>query len=647
MFIVLFLIGPISSVILVGMKMFSTYLPVGDDPGNWLKRINAFGGNTTPLWNENLLSYPPLFHLLGVIISFIIGDSVTGLKISALIVFFLIPISTGWLIYKISNSKEAVVIGSFLASFLPMHYEMIWWGAYPNLLGFALLPFAIYSLIRALDSGTTIRNIVYMILATLLLTMTHHITSVTFAGIIGIVCIVLILIRYLSLRFLITAISSILIVVSYLAFLIKSGYLINNPTVVKADLYEKLLWSFKDQILLYIFIVSSIIGILALITSWRYSAAIILSAWIISPVLIASSQFLGVNLDVGRLMLFLGIPMVVSSSIAMPEFKKMGRIIKEKLENDDQEKYEYSIEVNIDKVIPAILLITAMFLGPVASLPTNEGAYVYYDWLSRDLGAYSIEEKSQVLDWIKANTDVEDTIVAGYHLGRWIEGYAGRRVLMDIPLSSIAVREEFYRSLTAQAVLSSNYAVANGYFLIYDQSPLAPTFAPLIYVSREWGYDPVVYLDDSFVRFKFVRDDNEWIEAPFKSWLYGLDVKETSISKTFKLYYQTIALRINKSLEIAPYSPYFTLRYEVVPTVDAKIKEVQIFFFLAWGKTIKDFKIIDNGFRLMTESSEIVVEFDKKVSHIEAGIYPEFNQHRVQITLPLKQEGDSFIITIK
>jgi hypothetical protein len=61
-YIALFLSGPAVSGALIGAKMFTEYLPPGDDPGNWLKRINAFLGNTYPLWSENLASYPPLFH---------------------------------------------------------------------------------------------------------------------------------------------------------------------------------------------------------------------------------------------------------------------------------------------------------------------------------------------------------------------------------------------------------------------------------------------------------------------------------------------------------------------------------------------------------------------------------------------------------
>ena len=643
-YLVVFLIGPIISGTLIGVKMFSNYLPAGDDPGNWLKRINAFLGNTYPLWNENLLTYPPLFHAIGAVVSLICGDSVIGMKVLATLIFVLIPVVSGWFVYRISGNKHTAIAASLIISFLPMHYEMIWWGAYPNLLGMMLLPIGIYRIIRILQGWSSNKDLAYLVLFSLIIALTHHITAVVFAAILAITCVVLLAFRILSVRFGITALVSVNVIIAYIVSLMKFGYMVNNPVVVPVDLYEKLLWAFKSPIVLYILIVSSVIGVLLLVGTWRYFEGIVISAWIVAPLLLACSQYVGVGLDVGRLTLFLGMPMVLASTMIMPRLRELGRISRS---SEGGEESGYEVEINLDKALPAILVITLIIMMPIAAYSTNEAAYDYYDWLSRDYRTYSQAERLQLLDWIKANTNSNDVIVAGYHLGRWIEGYSGRRVLMDIPLSTIAVRDEFYRSLAAQAMLQSNYEVANGYFMIDDQSPLAPTFSPLIKISNTWGYDPIIYLDDSFVRFKFVRNGREWIEAPFKSWLVGFDMEDRGGLRIFKLSYQTIALQINKTLEISSDTAYFTIRYDVKPVVKAELKEARISFFLAWGKTIKKFNATEEGFRLFTGSSEIMVEFDRRPSRIEAGIYEEFNQHRVFVVLPLKKSGDTFTITFR
>lgn len=643
-FLALFLSGPIASGVLIGVKMFSSYLPTGDDPGNWLKRINAFLGNTYPLWSENLLTYPPLFHAVAALISLICGDPVIGMKILAVIVFALIPVTSGLLVYKISNNKHTAIVASLIVSFLPMHYEMIWWGAYPNLLGMAMLPIGVYCIVRILQGNSSNRDLMYLIVSSLLIAFTHHITAVVFAAILAITCIALIILGMLSTRFGIASLVSINVIIAYIASLMRFGYMVSNPVSVPIDLYEKLLWAFKSPIIFYILIVSSIIGILFLVGAWMFFEAIVISAWIIAPLLIACSQYIGVGVDVGRLTLFLGVPTVLASTLIMPRLREIGRVFRAVGEGEEQ---SYEVEINLDKALPAILIITLLVMTPILAYSTNEVAFDYYDWYSRDYRSYSQEERLQLLGWIKANTNFDDVIVAGYHLGRWIEGYSGRRVLMDIPFTTIAVRDEFYRSLSAQAILYSNYEISNGYFMVDDQSPLAPTFCPVIKVSTEWGYDPIVYLDDSFVRFTFIRDGKEWVEAPFKSWLLDFDANDRGDLKTFSLSYQTMALRINKTLTMTPNTAYFTIRYDVKPVVEAELKDARISFFLAWGKTIKKFNATERGFRLSTESSEIIVEFDKEPSHIEAGIYEEFNQHRVFVVLPLKKDGDSFTITFR
>ncbi|HID05362.1 MAG TPA: hypothetical protein EYP20_06105, partial [Aigarchaeota archaeon] len=181
LYLILFIAGPISSGVLVGSRMFSTYLPVGDDPGNWLKRALAFAGVTDPLWEETLLSYPPIFPLLTYVLGLLAGDIVTGLKIAAVLALMLIPLTTGFLAYSLTRRKEAAIIASFLSALLPSNYEMIWWGAYPNLLALAIIPIAIHYLLKIICYDLSRRTVVVFIITSAVISLTHHLTSATYA----------------------------------------------------------------------------------------------------------------------------------------------------------------------------------------------------------------------------------------------------------------------------------------------------------------------------------------------------------------------------------------------------------------------------------------------------------------------------------
>ena len=174
--------------------------------------------------------------------------------------------------------------------------------------------------------------------------------------------------------------------------------MVSNPVTVQVDLYEKLLWAFKNPIALYILIISSILGILLLVGTWRYFLALVLSAWILSPILLALSQYAGFGIDVGRLMLFLGTPMAITSAIIMPRLREIARV--SRVEGGGEEGAAYSIEVNLDKALPAILITTLIIIAPMAAASTNNSAYEYYSWLSRDYWSYSDQERIQVLEWI-------------------------------------------------------------------------------------------------------------------------------------------------------------------------------------------------------------------------------------------------------
>ena len=636
--VALFLTGPVAAGVLIGAGFASTYFPVGDDPGNWLKRINAFLGNQYPLWEENLLSYPPLLYLVGAGFSIMLGDSVLGLKAAAILAFILVPVTTGLLIYKVTDKAIPAILGSLAMSFAPSLYEMIWWGAYSNILALAILPAAVYYLLKILQLNMAKRNILLFTTLTLLLVFTHHLTAIIYATMLILLLIIFFFvarIRYLLIY--IPILSALLLTVGYVSYLMVSFYTAYNPVSVRIDLIDKILWTFKNPTLLFTLTILALIGLAYFYSQHRSAIFTTMLSWIAAPLVLFGLTLFGVSLDLGRLALLLPQPLIISAMAIVPDLRGAMRIARggprvEGGGGEDQGGVE--VEINVEKLIPLLLIATVLITSPLTAVAVNQAAYEYYDWLSTDMGRYSQQEKQAVAGWILTNTEPGDVIISEYHLGRWLEGFAGRRTLHNIPLSTITVKGEFYRSLLAEAALSSRSQIINGYFRIDDTTPLAPTFAPLIYAATEWGYDPILYLDESFVRFNITNGGVSWIEAPFNSPLVetrvsGINEANLRIEK----FYHSIALRINYTIETRPQSPILVIRILANTVEGVALNSATIDFFLAWGKVPKEFQTIEDGsgFILDTASARIMAHVTPKPDKLELVKDKEFNQDKVQL----------------
>jgi len=650
--IALFLLGPAVAAILITPKMLDTYLPVGDDPGNWLKRAYAFAGVNEPLWEESVLSYPPAFPFLTFIFGALVGDMVNGLKLASMIALILQPITTGLLVYSITRRRAAAIIASFLTALTPTNYEMFWWGAYPNLLALALLPIAILYLLKVLYYDITIKNAFLFLVFSSLIALTHHLTSVTYAA--TLILATLLLLVYLRFREpLVYAIllAALLPQLAYTAYLLRNFYTVYNPISSPGDLLEKLLWAFKNPVIPFTLALLGIAGAIYLVSSGRTTTSVGIMAWIGGPLATYSLQFLGVNVDLGRLALLLGQPLIVLGTTYLPnprEAVSITRLNKMSGNGDgDGEGKNIELEISIDKVIPLLLVATLIISIPATALTTNDSAHEYYRWLSTDMGRYSQAEKLELAKWIKENTQPGDVIVTEYHIGRWLESYSNRKTLYNIPISAITVRGEFYRSLLAEAVMTSNLQLMNGYFRIDETAPLAPTFSPLIYVATSLGYQPIIYLDESFIRFNLTKSGRSYIEAPFDAPLVQTSLKRIQKQTIIEAFYQTISLRINKTITASPLSPVIKLEYSVETVGNERLQNSETSFFLAWGAKVQSFEKHEDWFRIDIGKGSITVTVSPKPSNIELVKDQEFGVEKVLVKIPLDGEKAKILFTLR
>jgi hypothetical protein len=145
-------------------------------------------------------------------------------------------------------------------------------------------------------------------------------------------------------------------------------------------------------------------------------------------------------------------------------------------------------------VVSVILFLSvgAVITTPVLGAVTMRNIESFYNTTD----TYGDSSKLQVANFVSSHTPPTGVVVAETTMARWIEGYAQRRVLLNVDPRYLFLEGELARQYAASAILFSDRGIRNGYAWVYDQAPFSE-FAPLLgfYIGGE--YQQVALLNAS------------------------------------------------------------------------------------------------------------------------------------------------------
>jgi len=155
-------------------------IPPGGDPGTWLATARAYVGinyssQTVPL------AYPPaLFPFLGLAIVGT-GSPVTAAQVFAPTLYFVLGLSVFFLATRMLQSRTVALVVLTFTMIDPQLVQMVFWGAYPNLLGFVFLYLSIAGLVLV-GKGDLSRGAALFWGASAMTVLTHSLTALVLAG---------------------------------------------------------------------------------------------------------------------------------------------------------------------------------------------------------------------------------------------------------------------------------------------------------------------------------------------------------------------------------------------------------------------------------------------------------------------------------
>jgi len=566
---------------------------------------------------------PSLFYVIYRTISLAVGDGLTALKLSGALAFAAMLLSTFMFAKGVTESSIAGLGASLMVSFSAAQFEMLWQGAYPSLLGLAFTSLALLMFLRAQRKDDKL-TFAAVILGGLVLASRQLAFLVYLVTLVAMSLIVVAFREKASLPVNLSVVGALLLLSVLYRFLVGFGCMLQDSALGTQVGYSSLdaaFGLFKSMYLLFLIGVLAVVGSVQLFLAKRSLELSTVLVWLSSSLLLP--HFLGLPADVQGLLYLSIVPLCTLCTI--PLLCVRGSVVVSKDVGNDP---VYEVEIRVGPAGLAALTLVALLVTPVVGLAGGGSAYANYAWTS----THDDQEEMRVLDWIKGNAAENATIVSDFDLGRWVECYAQRKALFTIPSEAIPTGAEFERSLAADAIVNSCYQLANTHMKLDDTQPMSDRFSPRISVFKGIGYTPLLYIDSSFVRANFTRDERTWIEAPYKAWYYQSQWLERSGEKAVLQHsFETLGLLFAEKLSLEADKPVTSIRFAILAKENVSLNSASMAIWLDWDRWLLDSEINGSRVRIVTDIGKMELSFVGYVAKIEIGRDEEFNQNRILV----------------
>ncbi|MCD6509693.1 MAG: glycosyltransferase family 39 protein [Thermoprotei archaeon] len=485
--------------ILIARMLASRALPWWSDGGNWLKHMNAILGNTYPMWEEGTYQYPPLSFFILAALYLLSGDRIFAIKAGLTLAFVLRPLTTYLLATELFESKVGGLAAAWFTSMAPLFVEVLGWGGYPNLLGFDLLPLAFLAILRSAKRRHGHKALFLMLFMSALMPFVHHLTFLVFICVLMLWFVFLLVLRKEDVKYVLLSFA--VSISSFLAYRLLLAWppqfvVFNEAAYYRLRAYPDLGWIFKNMKLVSIILITIFFAPFLMVKkSANVRSLVFLLAWLFAPLIMTYGYLLGIAIDYNRIFFFTFQPVLIMAATPMVDLDGVLSILSS-VKEQGLIAFLKGLRYSSSKLLQ-LLALSLMILSFMGLVLINAVGYVtlrnvnyWYFFLDK----YGDSEKLDAVKWIMENTGPRAIFVTEEPMARWIEGLAGRRVMMHLHPMYLFMTGELERERIARALLCSENGMLNGIIWVMDQAP-SGSYAPLVAFYLQGAYEDTFYID--------------------------------------------------------------------------------------------------------------------------------------------------------
>ncbi|MEM3833349.1 MAG: hypothetical protein QW128_07160 [Thermoprotei archaeon] len=294
-------------------------------------------------------------------------------------------------------------------------------------------------------------------------------------------------------------------------------------------------------------------------------------------------------------------------------------------------KFDGSVHIDASKALLIGLLITLITMNFISGVVMPGKVYDYFHYLSDY--AYGVNEKLDALNWIRYNTEPNSTFVADEFIGRWIEGYADRRVLMTLSPYQIFIVGEYERYEASKLVMDGNIELRNEYLRILDTSKHDGNEILWISTSDGLDYNGIVYLIDGTFDVIFTYSGNVWVESPYRANITSVNwLVRNNTEASIEVKYRSKSLEIVRIIDLKANSKVVVVRYIVKPIIGATLLKAHLPIWIPYSSKLDDVLFYNGTLHAYVNGVPFYVRILNGNSSYEVGPDNKWGQTRIQYT---------------
>lgn len=537
------------------------------------------------MWNEGTYQYPPLYFLLLAVSAFLVRNEVLALKLTAVLVFCLRPLTTYLFAKRVFGGRASGLAAAWLTSIPPFAVEMLGWGGYPNLLGLVVLPLAFYSTLNLVEEAS-VENLAAALILALTVMFTHHLTFLVFVGVLSLWVLTLASMRekhkFMMAGFVLAFSLSAFAVYRLTLAWPNQFVLFNEAAYYRLTLAANpgsVMWVFKDRLLLFLVFLAAFLSMVLSVEEKmeKRGSLALLAAWVLAPLLMSQGNLLGVTMDYVRIFLFTAQPLLIFA--AMP-FTFLGKVFEGcsgflYTLRDDLTAFLKSVKERrlrgrvkpSGKRLLVLALVSVTLIAAAMNLAWGVETFRRVEAYYNGVDYYGDREKLEAAEWVLENTSPGEVFVAEEQIGRWIEGLGRRKVLLYQDPEFLFMEGEVERAYAARGIFTSNYGILNGFVWVFDQAPYG-RFSPIVSFYLKGDYRELMYVDPAYIQVRWVCGGESKSATLMNSSIEVEWVERSSDRATLLVRYVMDEFIVERSVEVEKGASYTRFSFRVIPLAE-------------------------------------------------------------------------------
>ncbi len=610
---------------------WATY-PPGADIGLHESVVNSIinsQGSTNFMWNDyqmggGLSLTFPGYHIL--ISHIVLMTGITDYLAHSLVAAFFSSfiVLCAFLIGRRVWGESTGFIVAFLVAISRFDVEMLLWGGFPNAITLLLIPVVFYLYLEK-DRFSMVRFLITTTILSGAIFLTHSLSAVMFVCITFFtVIIAAILSKRLNiskknvLTWLLPIFLGAILIFPFLAEAAPS-YIGANSETFTGGVSDIRLALLSTRVLPMEWVLPLFGSVLFFfLFSKKYKRkfltvpTLLLTSWIIIPMLFTQAYLVGVYTDYNRFLYFIILPLILLISLGIDHVSGfLARITDTYLSltkkptqtKEDTIKSRLLSRLTRKRIYAgfAVGFLIFAFLAVPFFLTPSRGVEIQSFYQTMNDPGY------EAIQWAQQNTPEGSVFVSDAYYGWWFSGFAQRPTLSAVDPQYLALAREFEPAKVAKSLLDTNYIIDNGLIQVREDGGYIGRHNPVILAKLNWTYFPYAFLNfnNSKTRIQYRIGD-----SPQFLYLDQVPVKEMRIENSS----EQATIIIEKGNDLFNYTQLTTVykgvRFvDMSMTVESAVEGVSFdwiqFFMNSKGRVIyaqsKTVGLLDEGVKAFAQ----------------------------------------------